>query len=368
MKMRILYAGQKFNNIITGGQRRIAMVLEYLSKINGKVVCLQKEDSPTDFVKRHFLLTNLWYILQGARINKTEDIVILEDYSQRFHLFFFNFFILPFRKVKLVCFANAFYFNCRESILKNSIDKVISILFLKTADLLIAGGEAAKKMLIEMGIDRKKIVTVYPALRPEFVKARQKEWIATNNSFVKLLFVGRMNPIKGLEYLLEAIKLLKAQNLTLTIVGDISSVPRYTQTIKDRIREFGIEDRVKLEDEIKDVNQLLEIYSTSDVFVLPSLWDTSPITIIEAMCVGLPIVATNVGGIPEWVENGVNGILVPPRNSQTLADAIMRLIQDIHLMKEMGRKGYEMSFRFKGKTWEDVGKECHKVISELIGA
>jgi glycosyltransferase involved in cell wall biosynthesis len=222
-------------------------------------------------------------------------------------------------------------------------------------------------MLIEkIGIDRKKIVTVYPALRVEFIKAHRKEWAEINTVPVRLLFVGRINPLKGLEYLLEAIKLLKAQNLTLTIVGDISSVPRYTQTIKEKIKIFGIEDRVNLEGEIKDVNKLLEIYNTSDIFILPSLWDTSPIAIIEAMCVGLPIIATNVGGIPEWVENGVNGILVPPRNSHILADAIIRLVQDTHLMKEMGRKGYEKSFHFRKRTWEDVGRECYKAISELV--
>ena len=369
--MKVFYTGQGFSNIITGGERRIAMILECFSKANAEVVYLQREDSPPEFVKRHFLLTNLWYIFQIAIINKTEDIVILEDYSQRFYLFLFNFFILILKKsitkrMKLVCLANAFYFSYRTSRLKNLIDKIVSILFLKPADLVIAGGEAARKELLKMGVPNEKVQTVYPALRPEFAKNYQRKEAISRNSPIQLLFVGRVNPIKGIEYLLEAIKLLDSQNLTLSIVGDTSFLPEYTQMIRDKIENLGIKDRVKLEGKIEDADKLLEIYKASDIFVLPSLWDTSPIAIIEAMCVGLPIVATNVGGIPEWVEDGVNGILVPPKDPKALANAILSLIKDPYLRGKMARQGYKKSFQFRNRTWEDVGREYYKVISELV--
>lgn len=362
--MKIFYAGQKPDSIITGGERRTRMLMDYLSQREREVAYLQREGSPPNFIKKQFLLTNLWYIFKISKINKV-DTILLEDYSQRFYLFLFNYLLLLRKRVKLVCLVNAFYFDYRKSNLKNWVDKMVSSLFFKPFDLIIGGGEAARKKLLEMGVPRRKVCTVYPALRPEFIKNYPRKELERGDSFLRLLFVGRISPIKGLEYLLESIKFLKGQDLILTIVGDTTFLPEYTQKIREKIRNLGIEERVKLEGEIKDTGKLLKIYKSSDIFVLPSLWDTSPIVLVEAMCVGLPIVATRVGGIPEWVEEGVNGLLVPPGDSQALAEAIQRLVQKASLREKMGKEGYKRSLSFRKRTWEDVGREYYRLLSQL---
>jgi glycosyltransferase involved in cell wall biosynthesis len=76
-----------------------------------------------------------------------------------------------------------------------------------------------------------------------------------------------------------------------------------------------------------------------DVFVLPSLWEGLPIALLEAMAAGLPVVATAVGGTPEVVVEGETGFLVPPRDPEALAEAILRLLREPDLRRRMGEAG-----------------------------
>lgn len=91
---------------------------------------------------------------------------------------------------------------------------------------------------------------------------------------------------------------------------------------------LGLGDRFRFLGQVDDVPGLL---AASDVFVLPSRFEGTPIAIMEALCVGLPIVATSVGGIPEEITDEVEGLLVPPRAPALLADALVRVIRDPHL-------------------------------------
>jgi glycosyltransferase involved in cell wall biosynthesis len=85
--------------------------------------------------------------------------------------------------------------------------------------------------------------------------------------------------------------------------------------------------------------ELADWYRRATVFVMPSYYETFGISVIEAMAFGLPVVATNTGGLPEVVEDGVTGILVPPGNSEALSEALIRLLRDPDLRKRMGRAG-----------------------------
>jgi glycosyltransferase involved in cell wall biosynthesis len=230
--------------------------------------------------------------------------------------------------------------------------------------MIIVSGETVTRQILGMNIPSHKVKVCYPALREEFIKNVEKTMTKSRGK-IQLLFVGSIHPRKGLENLLQSLKFLNAQNLKLTIVGNINSVPEYTKRLFKIINTLDITDQVDFVGHINDIKKLIEIYKSSDIFILPSEEDPSPIALVEAMCFGLPIVATNVGGIPEWLEDGVNGILVPPKNSQALADAILKLIQDAHLREKMGQKGYEKSFQFRERTWEDVGKEYYETIKSI---
>jgi len=134
----------------------------------------------------------------------------------------------------------------------------------------------------------------------------------------RLLTVALLDPKKGIPYLLEALAQLreKRDDFVLDIVGDGPNRAEY----EELTRKLGLQDVVRFRG-LKTKQEVAEFMRKADVFVLPSEWENLPCVIIEAMASGLPIVATNVGGIPEMVSNEV-GRLVPPGDPEALARAL----------------------------------------------
>jgi glycosyltransferase involved in cell wall biosynthesis len=133
--------------------------------------------------------------------------------------------------------------------------------------------------------------------------------------------VARLDPVKGGKYLVDAFALLRGMEPApyLIFVGDGED----RETLEARVQVLGVESRVRFTGLRRDVPDLLHIM---DVFVMPSLNEGYGKAIVEAMCAGLPIVATAVGGVPSLIQNSVNGLLVPPADPEALAAAIKKLL------------------------------------------
>jgi glycosyltransferase involved in cell wall biosynthesis len=101
----------------------------------------------------------------------------------------------------------------------------------------------------------------------------------------------------------------------------------------DRARARGIADRIQFLGQCRNVPEIL---ASTDLFVLPSRTEALPNAVIEAMAAGLPVVASDVGGIPELIAHGTSGWLVPPGHSDALADAIVALLDDSALARKLG--------------------------------
>lgn len=99
--------------------------------------------------------------------------------------------------------------------------------------------------------------------------------------------------------------------------------------------------------------------NNSDIFILPSKWEGVPISIIEAMGTGLPIIASNVGGISDMIINGQQGILIDP-NTNELTEALLRLIDDFDLRKEIGINAKKMSIEFSVQTMSQKYLKLYK--------
>ncbi len=147
--------------------------------------------------------------------------------------------------------------------------------------------------------------------------------------------VGRLAAVKNQVFLVNAFAALcrsdpaLRENLFLLLVGDGS----LRAELEERIAELGVGDRVLITGTRDDIPDLLRLM---DVFVLPSLNEGISNTLLEAMATGLPVVATAVGGNPELVENGANGLLVPVGDEKALAAALHRLYLDADLRRSMG--------------------------------
>jgi len=160
----------------------------------------------------------------------------------------------------------------------------------------------------------------------------------------RILTVARFEPKKGLEHLIDAYGRLASEGIDFraVMVGDGPLRPG----LVDRVKEAGLEDRVKLTGAVDD-ERLARLYRTSDVFALPCVTapdgdrDGIPVVLMEAMAMGIPVVSTEVSGIPELVDHGKNGLLVPEKDPEALADALELIMGDPGSQDAFGREGRE---------------------------
>lgn len=367
-KFKIIFIGKirNLDNLIafSGGGIRTLNVLKYLNEKGISPTYIHLNDSPT-FINNNHILKNFWLIYTFEKM-KEKNCIILEEYVYRLETFIFNCWIAMRRKAKLIIILNCLGFVCYKSVLKKIIDKILSIIFLAPGDLVITSGKALTEKIIALGVRPEKIIPIYPALRDEFIKTRPvKNQIESCNDTTNLLYVGRMAPIKGLEYLIEAIHLLNNKKIKLLMVVDPTPYLPYEKEILSSITKFGLSEKIEIKKNIHEPQRLVEIYKASDIFILPSLWDTSPITVIEAMSCGLPVIASEVGGIPEFVKDGISGILFPPKSSKAIADSISKLVKDPRLRQQMANNALKQSSCSLERSWEDVGNEYFQVIQKL---
>ena len=209
------------------------------------------------------------------------------------------------------------------------------------ADLYIAISKQMKKDLMGLGVPKEKIVYLPNAIDTNtFYPKKEKE----DNM---LLFVGRITYGKGLHVLLKALHYLK-QSTHLVIIGP----PDWDQTYYDNLFSTIVR-RISREGKHKitylgalDRADIIEWYQRASIFVLPSFYEGSPVTVLEALSCETPVVATSVGGIPEVIRNHEHGVLVPPNNPQKLAKAIQYLLDDKDARTKMGKEGRKRVIKF----------------------
>ena len=191
----------------------------------------------------------------------------------------------------------------------------------------VVGIAPAKTLFIKNGVDTDKY-------RPGS-RGAGAPW---NDGHFVIGTVARVSDIKNHRALVEAFIRLRAllpeqaANLRLSIIGDGPLLP----ALRAQVAQAGLNDVVWLPGARSDVAQLVPEFS---VFALPSLAEGTPVSLLEAMACALPVVASNVGGIPEVVSEQVEGSLVPPQDVEALAQALARYVQSPSLTREHGRAG-----------------------------
>ncbi len=152
----------------------------------------------------------------------------------------------------------------------------------------------------------------------------------------RILSVGRLHAVKGFDHLVTALARVRERDLDFEcgLVGDGPE----REALEARIRDLGLEEHLHLAGAVGP-EAMPPVYAGADVFVLPSLSEGLPVVLMEAMACGLPVVATHITGVPELVEDGVSGLLVPPAEPDALADALVRLLSDPETRRKMGRAG-----------------------------
>jgi colanic acid/amylovoran biosynthesis glycosyltransferase len=168
------------------------------------------------------------------------------------------------------------------------------------------------------------------------------EWLADeipsrgSTGDLRLLSVGRLEREKGHSVLLEALARLRDHGTTvrLDLVGDGTRL----EALRRQAGELGIEDLVTFSGAVGQ-DRIREHYRRADAFCLPSLGEGIPVVLMEALAMGLPAIASNTMGIPELIEDGVTGLLVPAGRPDELGHAIERLARDRALGRRLGETG-----------------------------
>ncbi|MCM8797249.1 MAG: glycosyltransferase family 4 protein, partial [Candidatus Omnitrophica bacterium] len=172
-----------------------------------------------------------------------------------------------------------------------------------------------------------------------FIKTNKKENIKLNNK-IRFLFVGRLELIKGLDYLLNAAKILlnKTNNFEIVIVGNGSHKDR----LENICKKSGLSFYIKFLGAIYEREKLKRIYESADVFVMPSLREWCPTVILEAWATGLAVITTNASSIAAICSNFENVILIPPKDELALSNAMLILIEDARLREVIAKNGKEI--------------------------
>lgn len=157
------------------------------------------------------------------------------------------------------------------------------------------------------------------------------------------LFLGSVGPRKGAFDLIEALSQLKSRGIYLHVwMAGYEEREGDLNTARDLLKELQLEDVCQLLGTVIGADKA-QLLGSADLFVLPSYNEGLPMAILEAMAVGLPIVATPVGGIPEVVKDGFNGFLVKPGNVPLLAEVLAQLVCDSELREVMGKRSREIA-------------------------
>ncbi len=193
----------------------------------------------------------------------------------------------------------------------------------------------------EYHIPAEKIPMVYNG--SDLSKCQSKDGYAVDGSF-RFLHIGRLLPVKNQALILQAVKALKDRNLD--ICAEFIGGGEKEQEYRAMVQDLELGDVATFHGLKADVHPYLH---QADCFLLPSVYEGMPITLIEAMGTGLPIVASRVGGIPDMIEDGVSGLLIEPE-LESLVSAMERIITDSELRARIGQAAKSRSKMFSASN------------------
>ena len=234
-------------------------------------------------------------------------------------------------------------------------------LIYNTADVLLTNSAQIQRHLHQRYPDKNSVSI------PNLLELPAQEWSQQRRDHTKeklIISVGRFAPEKGHRYLIEALNLLDRGDVAwrCTFLGEGA----LEAELRALVAEYGLSERVTFPGFCEDVFSLL---LTADAFVLPSLHESSPNALIEAMGIGMPCIASAVGGIVDLIKDEKNGIRVPPQDPRALAAALHRVLTELDFASELG-KNARATIQEKFDSTVSVRKleEVYaKVISSWVG-
>ncbi len=253
----------------------------------------------------------------------------------------------------------------------NGIKKILKESYLKKISHTIAVSNANKELLLKLYPKLKgKISTIYNGIdlenfektlfhfsTQEKSKIRHQLFKSTNEEFI-IITIATLHPRKGLKYLIEAYQQIQPDypESKLMIIGEGPEKKR----LEKQITKSKLQGKVLLLGQQDNIAKLLK---SSDLFILPSIKEAFGLVLLEAMAAQLPIIASDVGGIPEIIQNHKNGELVEPANSKVLAEKMRQLMSNKALQEKIAFLGHHHVKNFSAKI---MAKKTEEIYDEIL--
>jgi len=272
-------------------------------------------------------------------------------------------------RTALVSTLNSWYANEHgKASIKGRIYTSLELLSNQSLELYITVSEKDRQSLLKSGISEDAIELIYNAVDvnmsaisgdPQWLK---KKFDLPPDSLI-CTAVGRLVPVKGYDVLIDAVQRIALQvpQLFCLIVGE----GECKEELSEQIRQAGLENRVRLVG-YYDRQNAMSILKSSDIFVMPSRYEGTPIALLEAAALARPIVASSTGGIPELVVPDEHALLVPPGDPTALAQGLVRLASDRGYAETLGQAARQricQHFNLEsqvGATWNAYKKALSK--------
>ena len=214
----------------------------------------------------------------------------------------------------------------------------------RNSDHVVAVSNDTRRHLVSsLGVRKDAIDVIHNGIpeRPG-QRAETRQQLGVSDSEVLMLSVGNLIPRKGHALLLQSLTLLASHGVNTPWRLVIAGAGPEQAALEAQIAALGLGDRVQLLGRRTDVPDL---QAAADVFVLPSLWEGLPLAILEAFFAGNAVVATNMSGIPEAIDDGTHGVLVPPGDVPALAAGLAAVLRDPAYRNRLGAAGRERAHR-----------------------
>ena len=316
----------QYEVVVAGGGR--GPLFEKLQKSNIRFLALSHLGKDIGFLKDILSLRELWRLFLRER----PDIIHLNSTKAgilgSLAVFLYRIFG---GKVVTIFTVHGWVFKEDRPKIINAFFKTLSylsffdvdkIILLDKEDLFLAQSivPSRKLFFIPSGIDPIAFLT-----KEEAIKEINKlcPGIPNTDSPTLLGTIAELNRNKGLGFLLEALYKIKSEHPELSLKAVIIGNGEQKKELEEKIRLLGLQDTLYLPGFVPEASKLLK---GLDIFVLPSIKEGLPYVILEAMQAGLPIIASKVGGLPDMIEDGRNGLLVPAKDQETLAKSLYGLI------------------------------------------
>lgn len=294
------------------------------------------------YIRRHNDMDVYHYVgsigYNSAKYAKKRGAIIIVDDRAEHKEFLFNILSEEYKKYDLQFNSKKFW------TIDNRRDYEI-------ADYIITPSTFSRETFIKQGIDANKLVVIPYGCNVENFYPIERE----SDGKFRVIYVGSLCLRKGVRYLIEAFKEIDNPNIELLLIGKIEKeLEEYMRNIPNNIKHIQYIHN-------KELNNY---YAQSDLFVLPSLSDSFSLATLEAMSSGLPVIVSENVGAKDFVKDGVNGYIVPIKNSKILKEKIIYLCENKDLAKRMGFKSREISLEVNWNKYEEGLSEFYKSLNQ----